>query len=74
MKAPPPAARWIWVSLPRATFALIIADGKVVDAAPYGRRYLGWDERKAAEALLRAGAVFVPLPHLDADTSDSGVF
>lgn len=64
MKPPPPDARWIWVSLPRATFALIVLDGRVVDAAPYGRRYLGWGEREAAEALRRNGAVFVPLPPL----------
>ena len=50
------------MSLPRATFALIVADGRVVDSAPYGRRYLGWDEHKAAGALRRAGAVFVPPP------------
>lgn len=62
MKPPPPDARWIWVSLPRATFALIVKDGRVVDAAPYGRRYLGWGERRAADALRRAGAVFQPLP------------
>lgn len=62
VKPPPPDARWIWVSLPRATFALIVKDGRVVDAAPYGRRYLGWDERRAAAALKRAGAVLQPLP------------
>ena len=62
MKAPPPDARWIWVSLPKATFALIVHEGRVVDAAPYGRRYLGWDEHCAADALKRAGAVFQPLP------------
>lgn len=62
MKPPPPDARWIWVSLPRATFALIIHGGRVVDAAPYGRRYIGWDEHKAAAALRGAGAEFVPLP------------
>lgn len=62
MRTPPPDARWIWVSLPRATFALIVHEGRVVDAAPYGRRYLGWDERRAAHALRRAGAAFHPLP------------
>lgn len=62
MKAPPADARWIWVSLPRATFALIAKDGRVVDAAPYGRRYLGWDEHRAANVLRRNGAAFQPLP------------
>lgn len=55
--------RCIWVSLPRATFGLIVRDGRVVDAAPYGRRYVGMDEREAAERLRQAGAQFVPLPH-----------
>jgi hypothetical protein len=63
VNTPPPDARWIWVSLPRATFALIVRGGRVIDAAPYGRRYLGWDERRAAATLRRAGARFEPLPH-----------
>jgi hypothetical protein len=50
------------VSLPRATFALLVIDGKVVDVAPYGRRYLGWDEHNAATALRKARAQFVSLP------------
>lgn len=65
MRPPPAGARWIWVSLPRATFALIVHGGRVVDAAPYGRRYLGWEERRAAEALRRSGAVFQALPYLE---------
>lgn len=64
MKAPPADARWIWVSLPRATFALIVHEGRVVDAAPYGRRYIGWNEHRAAAALRRSGAIFQPLPRL----------
>jgi hypothetical protein len=62
MKPPPPDARWVWVSLPRATFAIVVQAGRVVDAAPYGRRYIGWPEQKAADTLRRAGARFVPLP------------
>lgn len=53
--------RWIGVSLPRATFGLVVRNGRVVDAAPYGRRYVGMDERLAADALRRAGASFQPL-------------
>jgi hypothetical protein len=49
------------VSLPYATFGLIVTDGFVVAAAPYGRRYVGMEEKKAAQALQRAGAVFEPL-------------
>lgn len=29
--------RLIWVSLPRATFGIIVRDGRVVDGAPYAR-------------------------------------
>lgn len=58
--------RCIWVSLPRATFGLVIRDGRVVDGAPYARgrglRLVGMDERDAAEKLKRLGAKFVPLP------------
>jgi len=61
-----PADRMIWVSLPRATFGIVIRNGKVVDAAPYGRgrglRLVGMDEQAAAEKLRRLGAEFVPLP------------
>ena len=59
--------RLIWVSLPRATFGIVIRDGKVVDGAPYARgrglRLVGMDERAATEKLRRLGAEFVPLPH-----------
>jgi hypothetical protein len=61
LQPPPPDARWVWVSLPRATFALVIRDGRVVDAAPYGRRRIGWDEHRAAAGLRKAGAECVAL-------------
>jgi hypothetical protein len=58
--------RLIWVSLPRATFGIIIRDRKVVDGAPYARarglRLVGMDERAAAEKLRRMGAKIMPLP------------
>lgn len=58
--------RMIWVSLPRATFGIVIRDGRVVDGAPYARgrglRLVGMEERAAAEKLKRMGAEFVPLP------------
>lgn len=60
------ADRMIWVSLPRATFGLVIRDGRVVDGAPYARgrglRLVGMDEQAAAEKLRRMGARFEPLP------------
>ncbi len=58
---PLPAGRMIWVSLPRATFALVVDDGRVVAAAPYGRHYIGQDEHRAAARLRAAGAALVPL-------------
>lgn len=63
MRSPEPDDRWIWVSLPRATFAVLVAGGKVVDVAPYGRRIVppGTDERAGAEKLRRLGAELIPL-------------
>lgn len=57
--------RMIWVSLPRATFGIIVRDGRVVDGAPYavrGLRLVGMDEHAAAAQLRRMGALFAPLP------------
>jgi hypothetical protein len=57
--------RLIWVSLPHATFGIIVRDGRVVDGAPYARgrglRLVGMDEREAAEKLRRMGARLVAL-------------
>jgi len=57
--------RWVWVSLPYATFALGIKDGHVVEAPPIAWRTLQWlgtDERLVAPYLLRKGAVIRELP------------
>jgi hypothetical protein len=65
--APPvPPGRWIVVLVPRATFAIVVAGGEVVAAAPIGRRYIGrdvigLDEREAARRLRGCGARFHPL-------------
>ncbi len=56
--------RWVWVSLPRATFALIVRDGLVVDAAPIARWSIGRREREVADYYRRRGAEFVPLSDL----------
>jgi hypothetical protein len=56
------APRWIWVSLPYATFALVVAGGRVVDAAPIARKSIGHDERQVADYYRRRGAIFQPLP------------
>jgi len=54
--------RWIWVSLPYATFALAARDGLVVDAAPIARWSIGKPEQQVADYYRRKGAEFRPLP------------
>lgn len=56
-----PAGRLIWVCLPRACAGLIVADGRVVAGAPYLGRFVGLDERVAAERLRAAGATLVAI-------------
>lgn len=51
-----PAQRWIWVSLPSATFAIGIENGKVVNTCPYMWKIIHHviksdDERSVAEFL-----------------------
>lgn len=61
----------IWVSLPRATFGIVVRNGRVVDGAPYARgrglRLVRMDEWTAADKLKRLGAHCVPLPHERSD-------
>ncbi|WP_187414211.1 hypothetical protein [Nonomuraea sp. PA05] len=54
--------RWIWVSLTYATFAVVVRDGRVVDAAPIARWSIGKPEQRVADYYKRKGAEFVPLP------------
>lgn len=54
--------RWIWVSLPHATFGLIVNGGRIIDAAPIARWTVGRDEREIAAYYRRKGAQLVPLP------------
>lgn len=49
-------ARWIWVSLPHATFALVAKDGRIIDAAPIARWTVGRDEQLVADHYRRKGA------------------
>lgn len=53
--------RWVWVSLPYATFGLAVAGGRVVDAAPIARWAIGKPERQVAAYYRRKGAQLVPL-------------
>lgn len=54
--------RWIWVSLPYATFALASRDGRIVETAPIARWSLGKDESFVADFYRKKGAEFRPLP------------
>lgn len=53
--------RWIWVSLPYATYGLATQAGRVVDAAPIARWMIGRTEQECANWLRKKGARFVPL-------------
>jgi hypothetical protein len=54
--------RWIWISLPYATFGIAVADGVVVEAAPIAAKWvLGRDEREVAAYYRRRGAKIVAL-------------
>jgi len=67
MAAPLTGERWIWVSLPCATFALGVKDGVVVDAPPYAWEIMqrtGTDQQAVAAYLRRRGAVFCGPPEL----------
>lgn len=58
--------RWAWVSLPHATFAVGVRDGRVVDTAPIARWALGKSWRECASYWQRKGARFAELhPELD---------
>lgn len=61
--------RWIWISLPYATFGIAVADGVVVDAPPIAKWALGRDEREVAAYFRRRGARIVAL---DARTAPAG--
>jgi hypothetical protein len=58
----PDSARWIWVSMDHATFAVAVRGGKVVAAPPIARWAVGKDERVAAATWRELGAVFRELP------------
>jgi len=52
--------RWIWVSLPYATFGVAVAEGVVVEAPPIAKWALGRDERKVVGYFRRRGAEMWP--------------
>lgn len=50
--------KWIWVSLPYATFGLRVDGGVVVEAAPIARWAVGLPEARVAAYFRKKGAVF----------------
>ena len=53
--------RWIWVSLPYATYGSATRDELVVDAAPIAQWMIGKSEAYVADWLRRKGASCIPL-------------
>jgi hypothetical protein len=53
--------RWIWVSLPYATFGIAVAEGVVTDAPPIANWAIGRDEQSVAAYFRRRGAKIVAL-------------
>lgn len=53
--------KWVWVSLPYATFGLGIEDGKIVEAPPIARWVIGKSEMWVASYYRRKGATFIVL-------------
>ncbi|HRZ18557.1 MAG TPA: hypothetical protein P5136_00675 [Methanofastidiosum sp.] len=41
-----------WVTQPHATFGIVVKNGRIVEAAPIGRRYIGQDFLEVAEGIL----------------------
>ena len=50
--------RCIWVSLPHATFGLIISGGRITDTAPIAKWAIGRDEREVSAYFRKRGAQF----------------
>lgn len=47
----------LWVSLPWATFGLVVRDGRVAEAAPIARYAVGWKVKRAVDYFTGRGAV-----------------
>jgi hypothetical protein len=65
-------SRCIWVSLPHATFGLVVAGGRVIEAPPIAQRAvkrLGRDEHRVAAYYRARGAQFRSVP----ETSEAAV-
>jgi hypothetical protein len=54
--------RWLWVSLPYATFGVGFQGGRAVEAAPIAAWTLGKSERHVVSYYERKGATLKLLP------------
>ena len=50
--------KWVWVSLPYATFGLRIDQGLIVEAPPIAHWTVGLPEARVAAYYRKKGAVF----------------
>lgn len=76
MSSSKPPERLIWVSLPHATFGLVVRGGKVVGFPPIAARTvrgLGGDERAVARYYRGRGAVFRDATALASHSPHSGL-
>lgn len=51
-------SKTIWVSLPYATYGIVVCDGKVVDAAPIARWMIGKDTHSVREWIKKKGGIY----------------
>jgi hypothetical protein len=68
--------RWVYVSLPWATFALVTEDGTITGAAPIARWAIGKPEQDVAAHYRKRGAVFrqlAPVSGTGEEDSDGAV-
>jgi hypothetical protein len=54
----------VYVSLPYATYGIIVKDGKVIDTAPLARWMIGQSTKKVRKWLDSKGAKYTVVPPL----------
>lgn len=52
------ASKWIWVSLPYATFGIEVDGGRVIDAAPIGNWMIGKDTKFIREWIAKKKGIW----------------
>lgn len=63
-------SKWIWVSLPYATYGIEVEDGIVIDAAPIARWMIGKDTQTVRNWIAKKGGVWKMLPDVDNGVKD----